>query len=98
MMAEAFAIIFAEEALADIRSLRAFDQRKVVEGIETHLASDPTAVSRSRIKAMNQPFWSQYRLRVDDFRIYYDVDEPAHRIDVLRVLRKTNTSTPETSP
>jgi mRNA-degrading endonuclease RelE of RelBE toxin-antitoxin system len=55
-------------------------------------------VSKSRIKAMSQPFWSQYRLRVDEFRVYYDVDENHHIVNELRVLRKTTDQTPEVSP
>jgi len=55
-------------------------------------------VSKSRIKAMLQPFWSQYRLRVDEFRVYYDVDEDHLIVNVLRVLMKTTDQTPEESP
>jgi mRNA-degrading endonuclease RelE of RelBE toxin-antitoxin system len=76
-MPQNYAIRYAPEAVADIRALRAFDQRKVVEGIERYLPFQPKAVSRSRIKAMRQPFWSQFRLRIDDFRVYYDVDDAA---------------------
>ena len=50
---------------------------------------------RSRIKAMRQPFWSQYRLRIDDFRVYYDVSETPRAVSVLRVLEKTTQGTPE---
>jgi len=52
---------------------------------------------RSRIKAMRQPFWSQYRLRIDDFRVYYDVDDDTGEVHVLRVLVKTTQTTPEVS-
>jgi mRNA-degrading endonuclease RelE of RelBE toxin-antitoxin system len=53
---------------------------------------------KSRIKLMNQPFWSQYRLRVGDFRIYYDVDDDNHVVNVLRILMKTTDQTPEAPP
>jgi hypothetical protein len=54
-------------------------------------------VSKSRIKAMLQPFWSQYRLRVDDFRVYYDVTETdqVQCVFILRILAKTTEATPE---
>ena len=42
---------------------------------------------------MTQPFWSQYRLRIDELRVYYDVDEGQRRVNVLRVLRKTTGAT-----
>jgi len=55
-------------------------------------------VSRSRIKAMTQPFWSQFRLRIDEFRVYYDVDDALKKVSVLGVLFKATDSTPEESP
>ena len=97
-MSEPYEIRYADEAFADIRGLRTFDQRKVMEGIELHLTQQPRLVSRSRIKAMVQPFWSQYRLRIDDFRVYYDVDDESHLVHVLRVLMKTTQTTAEESP
>jgi mRNA-degrading endonuclease RelE of RelBE toxin-antitoxin system len=97
-VAEKYRIQYAQEAANDVRALRAFDRTKVLEGIEQFLSHDPKAVSRSRIKEMNRPFWSQYRLRIDDFRVYYDVDESQQVVNVLRVLRKTTHSTPGAPP
>jgi mRNA-degrading endonuclease RelE of RelBE toxin-antitoxin system len=78
--------------------MRKFDQRKVLEGIEIHLTHQPKFVSKSRIKAMSQPFWSQYRLRVDEFRVYYDVNDDDRIVNVLRVLMKTTDQSLEESP
>jgi mRNA interferase RelE/StbE len=97
-MSQAFEIRYADEAVNDLRRLRAFDQRRILEGIELHLSFQPKFVSRSRIKLMVQPFWSQFRLRIDEYRIYYDVDDEAHVVSVLRVLMKTTEPTPEESP
>ncbi len=57
MPSEPYDVQYAEEAVADLRPMRAFDQRAVLEGIEIHLLHQPTFVSKSRIKLMNQPFW-----------------------------------------
>lgn len=97
-MPEAFIIVYALEAVSDIRQLRAFDRSKVVDGIKLFLEHSPTKVSKSRIKKMTQPYWSQYRLRIDDFRVYYDVDELRREVSVLRVLEKTKESSPEFNP
>jgi mRNA-degrading endonuclease RelE of RelBE toxin-antitoxin system len=78
--------------------LRAFDRTKVFDAIERHLSSRPKAASRSRIKAMQQPFWSHYRLRVDRFRVYYDVDDEKRIVYVLRVLTKDTNQTAEEMP
>jgi mRNA interferase RelE/StbE len=98
MPSEPYEIRYAGEAVADLRGMRPFDRRKVVDGIELHLVHQPKFVSKSRIKAMIQPFWCQYRLRIDDFRIYYDVDDSGRAVNVLRVLMKTTGPTPEESP
>jgi mRNA-degrading endonuclease RelE of RelBE toxin-antitoxin system len=94
-MSGPYEIRYAEQAADDIRSLRAFDQRALIDGIEQYLAHQPRQVSKSRIKAMTQPFWSHFRLRIGDLRAYYDVDEEQHTVNVLRVLKKTTQPTPE---
>ena len=54
--------------------------------------------SKSRIKAMRQPYWSQYRLRIEEIRVYYDVDDEVHHVQVLRVLVKESQLTEEEPP
>lgn len=93
-----YEIRYAQEAEADVLALPAYDRAKVLEGVEQYLTYEPRRISRSRIKQMVQPFWSQYRLRIDGLRVYYDVDEDARRVNVLRVLEKTTHPTPKESP
>jgi mRNA-degrading endonuclease RelE of RelBE toxin-antitoxin system len=93
-----FRIEYSPQAIADLAALRAFERAKVVAAIEKYLVHAPTQLSKSRIKLMRQPFWSQYRLRVDDERVYYNVDEPARRVSVLRILTKGTGPTPGESP
>ena len=97
-MSNPFEIRYTNDATADLKTLRAYDLRKVLDGIEAHLSFQPTQESKSRIKAMTEPFWSQYRLRIDDFRVYYDVSETARTVYVLRILQKITESTPKESP
>jgi mRNA-degrading endonuclease RelE of RelBE toxin-antitoxin system len=67
-------IIYSFKARANIRRLKA-NARAVVRGaIEEHLRYEPKKVSKSRIKQMRDIASPHYRLRVDDVRIYYDVD------------------------
>ena len=94
-MSGPYEIQYAAEATNDLMALRKFDQRRILDEIEAHLRHQPRAESRSRIKAMARPFWSHFRLRVDDFRVYYDVaDEPAV-VSVLRILEKGTGQTPK---
>lgn len=69
-----FRIEYFPDAIRDLSELRAFDRRQILDAIPLHLSHEPRRESRSRIKQMAQPFWSEYRLRVGEFRVYYDVD------------------------
>jgi mRNA-degrading endonuclease RelE of RelBE toxin-antitoxin system len=83
-----YEIILSPEAIADLRSLRA-DLRSVVRyGIEEHLRHAPTATSRARIKRLRGSSRPQYRLRIDDIRVFYDVAE--ERVEILAVVRKAD--------
>ena len=94
-MADRYEIRITTEAVSDMEPLPAYHQRRVLDEIVQHLSFEPKQVSKSRIKLMEQPFWSQYRLRVEDFRVYYDVDDHRHQVVVLHVLYK---GTAQTSP
>ncbi|MGZ5913398.1 MAG: type II toxin-antitoxin system RelE family toxin, partial [Reyranella sp.] len=68
-----YEIVLAPEAVDDLRRLRASIRSSVRDAIETHLRHQPTKSSRSRIKRLRGLERPQYRLRVDDVRIFYDV-------------------------
>jgi len=88
----AFRIEVVDEARAALRRLRAVDRAKVLDRIERHLADAPTAQSRSRIKRMSTGTYPPSRLRVDDVRFYYDVDEAARLVVVLGIVPKSESA------
>ena len=47
---------------------------------------NPTVVSKSRVKRLREPAPTQYRLRVGEFRVFYDVDQDT--VLVIQVLSK----------
>jgi mRNA-degrading endonuclease RelE of RelBE toxin-antitoxin system len=85
-----FDILLAPEAVDDIRSLRTLDRARVKDAFETHLRHEPTKVSRSRIKRLRGLSKPQYRLRVDDIRVFYDVIEGT--VEILAIVRKSEAS------
>lgn len=93
-----FQLFYTNTARAEIKALRAYDRQRIVTTIDSVLRHQPTDTSRSRIKRMTQPFWSQYRLRVDEFRVYFDVDEANLTVHILHVRQKTTETTPEEEP
>mgnify|MGYP001019983233 CR=1 FL=1 len=81
-----FAIMLAPEAVDDLKRLRATDRVKVREALETHLRHEPEKASRSRIKRLRGLLRPQYRLRVDDVRVFYDISGTT--VEVLAIVAK----------
>ena len=81
-----FAILLAPEVVEDLRRLKAGDRTAVSEALETHLRHEPTKTSRSRIKRLRGTTRPQYRLRVEEVRVFYDV--PGSTVEVLAIVPK----------
>ncbi len=87
----AYRIIFAPEAREDLRGLAAFHRAAVADAIDRHLGHQPERVSKSRIKRLRDMGKQQYRLRVDDIRVFYDVCED--EVLVLAIVGKSQAAT-----
>src|SRR5262245_48563568 len=83
-----FEIILAPEAVEDRRRLRAFDRAAVDDAMERHLRQDPEKVSKTRIKRLRGFRRPQYRLRVDELRVFYDV--VGQEVQVLSIVAKAD--------
>ena len=79
-------IVYAPQAAEDEKRLRANERAKVRDKIKQHLRHDATKTSRSRIKRLRGLKQPQYRLRLDDIRIFYDVTEEA--VEILAIIPK----------
>lgn len=86
-----YEIILAPEAAEDLGGLKANLRAEVREGIEMHLRHDPEKVSRSRIKRLRKLSQPQYRLRIGDVRVFYDVSEKS--VEVLAIVLKPEATT-----
>ena len=84
----AFEIILAPEAVADLRRLSARDRATVRDAMEIRLRHEPTKVSKSRIKELRGLARPQYRLRVGELRVFYDVAES--EVQVLAIVAKAD--------
>jgi mRNA interferase RelE/StbE len=81
-------IILAPQAVKDLRRLAAHLRAQLKDAMETHLRYDPRTTSRSRIKRLRGLAKPQYRLRVGDVRVFYDVHES--RVEVLAIVAKAD--------
>jgi mRNA interferase RelE/StbE len=82
-----FAIVLAREAVEDFKRLKANVRADVRSALEAHLRHEPTKLSRSRIKRLRSLRKPQYRLRVGEVRIFYDVTETT--VEVLAIVTKS---------
>jgi mRNA interferase RelE/StbE len=80
-------IIFAPEAVQDFRRLQANERSTVKETIERHLRHEPEKISKSRIKRLRGLKQPQYRLRVGEIRVFYDVQ--FQRVEILAIISKS---------
>ena len=82
-----FEILLAPEAVEDLRRLKANARMAVKEALEAHLRHEPTKTSRSRIKRLRGIARPQYRLRVEEVRVFYDVS--GSTVEVLAIVLKS---------
>jgi mRNA-degrading endonuclease RelE of RelBE toxin-antitoxin system len=82
-----FAIVLAPEAVEDLRRLKANVPATMRRALETHLRRQPEKTSRSRIKRLRGLRRPQYRLRVGDIRVFYDVSGTT--VQVLAIVVKS---------
>jgi mRNA-degrading endonuclease RelE of RelBE toxin-antitoxin system len=82
-----YAITLAPEAANDLKKLNAHVRAEVRDAIEIHLRHQPTRTGKSRIKRLRAIAKPQYRLRVGEVRVFYDVDEST--VFVLAIIPKS---------
>jgi mRNA interferase RelE/StbE len=86
-----FEIVLAPEAVEDLKGLKANVRTDVRSALETHLRHEPRKLSRSRIKRLRGLRKPQYRLRVGDVRVFYDVTEST--VEILAIVAKLEADT-----
>ncbi|MGH8533635.1 MAG: type II toxin-antitoxin system RelE family toxin [Gammaproteobacteria bacterium] len=86
-----FEIVLAPEAIQDRKRLKANVWAAVKEALETHFRHEPTKTSRSRVKRLHGLARPQYRLRVEEVRVFYDV--AGSTVEVLAIVPKPEANT-----
>jgi mRNA-degrading endonuclease RelE of RelBE toxin-antitoxin system len=95
-----FVIRYAESVADDLSAIRPFDRRQLLDQIDLQLLHEPTRETRNRkiLHGLTPP-WDHlepiWELRVNEYRVYYDVDESAGLVVVRAVRRKLPHKTTE---
>jgi mRNA-degrading endonuclease RelE of RelBE toxin-antitoxin system len=83
-----YSIDFDAGAVTDLRQFRKGDQVRILQAIEVHLIHEPMRQSKSRIKRLRVGTQPPYRLRVAEFRVYYDVNVETLTVAIFGIVHK----------
>jgi mRNA interferase RelE/StbE len=81
-----YSIILSPEAKESLDNLKGNIRSLVRDGIVEYLSNEPEKVSKSRIKRLKGIERPQFRLRIGDIRIYYDVS--GNTVEILEIVNK----------
>jgi mRNA-degrading endonuclease RelE of RelBE toxin-antitoxin system len=83
-----YRVVFSPEAARQRRALRASDRAKIFDHAQRVLAVNPTLESRARVKRLVGVVSPAYRLRVDEYRVFPDIDEQTQVVTVYGAVAK----------
>jgi mRNA-degrading endonuclease RelE of RelBE toxin-antitoxin system len=95
-----FIILYAEGVADDLAEIRKFERRQLLDQIEKQLIYEPTRESRNRkiLRGLTPP-WEHvppiWELRVNEYRVFYDVDAAKGEVIVRAVRHKPPHKTTE---
>lgn len=95
-----YSIEFADGVADDLAQLRAHERTRILNAIEKQLQHEPTRKTRNRkILVGLIPPWEHiepvWELRVDEYRVSYDVNEEAMHVIVRAIRHKPRHKTTE---
>lgn len=85
-----YEIVLTDTAKAHYAGMDARSRAMVKEGMNGYLVQEPMKLSRSRIKRLREMEHPEYRLRLDPYRVFYDVIGPT--VVVLAIVPKDATA------
>jgi len=83
-----YGIVLAPEAVAQLRLLREPERSATQAALETFLRHEPAKESKSRIKRLRGLRQPEYRLRIDQVRVYYDI--VGKEVQILAIVSKAS--------
>ncbi len=82
-----YQIELTPEALDDLSTFRKFDQVRIIDAMENQLSNEPTAEARNR-KRLRPNKLAEWVLRVDTFRVFYEVLTADTIVKVIAIGQK----------
>jgi mRNA-degrading endonuclease RelE of RelBE toxin-antitoxin system len=82
-----YGIVLAPEAANAFKALTAYRRAEVRDALDRHLRHEPARVSKGGIKRLRGLSQPQYRLRVGEVRVFYDVTRET--VEILAIVTKS---------
>lgn len=95
-----YTIEYAEGVADDLKKLRVYERKRILDSIEKQLTVEPTRKTRNRkILVGLIPPWEYvepvWELRAGEYRVFYDVDETISTVFVRAIRHKPPHKTTE---
>ncbi len=74
--------------MRQLKKMKRYYSATIIDAIEKHLREEPEKI-HGAIKRLRGRQAATFRLRVQDYRVFYDVIE--NRVEVLQILHKSET-------
>ena len=89
-----FSIETSASAKSELKSIKLFERKRIIEEIDSQLMDEPTTETKNRKPLPDiepgfehvPPLWE---LRVGEYRVFFDVDEQDKKVFVRAVRKKT---------
>ncbi|MBE2284710.1 MAG: type II toxin-antitoxin system RelE/ParE family toxin [Prosthecobacter sp.] len=79
-----FKLIYDKEARDDLKELKPHEAVTILKTIELQLSHHPAAETNSRKLLRPNPFFT-WELRIQPFRVFYQVDEASEEVRIQRI-------------
>lgn len=82
-----YQILVSPEAIEHLREFTAREQSLILDQINTHLLYEPGVITRRRKRMRPNPL-SPWELRIEEFRVFYDIEEEVAEVRIIAIGRK----------
>ena len=84
----AYDIRFSDEADKQVAALTARQRARLLDAVDRQLLHEPTKETRNRkpMRPDKTPFIAPWELRVDEMRVYYDVEEEPKAVVIITAV------------
>ena len=100
MFTKMYRVEYADDISDDLAGLRAYDRKRILDRLEKQLRYAPNKRTKNK-KPLHGlvPPWEHtdpvWELRIGEYRVFYDVDEPASLVTVRAIRYKPPHKTTE---